>query len=361
MTDPNFSAAVARLRKAYANIDQNKEVRWIVSSKEEVLARFSPMLQPEAIPNLTEAELRPFLNFKDNKHWSGLHRQANHIFDDIGALRATLLSLVDETQPIRQRLDEFVSQNKIRGIGKGILTALLHVAYPQTYGVWNNASVSGLTALGIVPRYERGTSYGQKYELINSILNRLAAAVGVDLWTLDALWSLVQVEDADQTDTELSSISVGSPPVTSSDEAGRFGLERHLQDFLFDNWSNTSLGPDWTIYALNGEPDLGYEYVTPIGRIDILAKHKREPKWLVIELKRGRSSDRVVGQTLRYMGWVKRHLAEDGETVEGMIISLDAEPQLHYAIEAVPQISFMSYRVDFRLEDAPSPEAWERP
>jgi RecB family endonuclease NucS len=43
----------------------------------------------------------------------------------------------------------------------------------------------------------------------------------------------------------------------------------------------------------------------------------------VVELKRGRASDVVVGQALRYMGFVKEQLAEDDQTVEGAIIALD--------------------------------------
>ncbi|MBD3215252.1 MAG: DUF91 domain-containing protein [Candidatus Lokiarchaeota archaeon] len=39
-----------------------------------------------------------------------------------------------------------------------------------------------------------------------------------------------------------------------------------------------------------------------IGRIDLLAKDKAKNTYVVIELKKGRSSDKVVCQTLRYMG-----------------------------------------------------------
>jgi len=39
------------------------------------------------------------------------------------------------------------------------------------------------------------------------------------------------------------------------------------------------------------------------------------PRWLVVEHKRNQTSDQTVGQLLRYIGWVKRHLAEDGDVV----------------------------------------------
>jgi restriction system protein len=50
----------------------------------------------------------------------------------------------------------------------------------------------------------------------------------------------------------------------------------------------------------------------------------------VIELKNGRSSDQVIGQTLRYMGWVKDELCKDGQAVKGRIICRDSDLKLSY-------------------------------
>jgi RecB family endonuclease NucS len=74
------------------------------------------------------------------------------------------------------------------------------------------------------------------------------------------------------------------------------------------------------------------------GLIDLLAKHKREGRWLVIELKREQSTDQTVGQLLRYVGWVRRHLAGKEESVQGMIICREADTALQYALHAVPNV-----------------------
>lgn len=58
---------------------------------------------------------------------------------------------------------------------------------------------------------------------------------------------------------------------------------------------------------------------TGVGRIDILAKD-RSGALVVIELKVALGPDAVCGQILRYMGWVKRHIA-DGRGVRGIIIA----------------------------------------
>jgi len=64
---------------------------------------------------------------------------------------------------------------------------------------------------------------------------------------------------------------------------------------------------------------------------------------------RDRASDVVVGQTLRYMGWVHEHLCKAEQTVNGCIIAHAQDEKLQYALNQVPNISFMKYEVDFRL------------
>jgi restriction system protein len=70
-------------------------------------------------------------------------------------------------------------------------------------------------------------------------------------------------------------------------EEQRFGLEKHLQDFLWDNWEETEvLGPEWKLFEDETGPNAGYEYQTAVGQIDLLVEHKTEDRWLVVELKR---------------------------------------------------------------------------
>lgn len=69
---------------------------------------------------------------------------------------------------------------------------------------------------------------------------------------------------------------------TNSGTKFKLRLERWLQDFLYDNWDNIEEFQDWEIYE-DGNI-VGYEFNTnEVGQIDLLAKHKREPRWLVVE------------------------------------------------------------------------------
>lgn len=99
---------------------------------------------------------------------------------------------------------------------------------------------------------------------------------------------------------------VSAPKLISTDETvenpSAFALEEHLEDFLVKNWANTELGKTYDIYEEDGEK--GQQYQTDTGPLDILALSKDKKRLLVVELKKGRASDTVVGQTLRYMSFV---------------------------------------------------------
>ena len=130
-----------------------------------------------------------------------------------------------------------------------------------------------------------------------------------------------------------------------------FAMEAHLEHFLVANWGQTAFGQDFTIFEEDGE-QVGKQYETDAGRIDILAVSKDRRRLLVIELKRGRSSDIVVGQLLRYMGYVKEELAEPDQEVEGVIIGLEDDQRLRWAIAPVPAVTFYRYQINFKLVGA---------
>jgi len=139
---------------------------------------------------------------------------------------------------------------------------------------------------------------------------------------------------------------VATDPVVEDPVA--FAMEKHLEDFLVKNWAQTEIAQHFKIYEEDGEL-VGQQYATDAGPIDILAVSKDCQRLLVVELKRGRASDVVVGQILRYMGYVKEQIAEPHQTVEGAIIALDDDQKLRWALLAVPNISFYRYQVSFKL------------
>ncbi len=152
---------------------------------------------------------------------------------------------------------------------------------------------------------------------------------------------------------ELEALLAGNrpPKLISTDETVEdpsvFALEKHLEDFLIKNWHHTELGKKYDIFE-DGEL-FGQQYPTDTGNIDILAISKDKRELLVIELKKGRVSDNVVGQIQRYMGYVQDELAEEGQTIKGIIIALEDDLRIRRALSVTKNIEFYRYQVSFKL------------
>jgi restriction system protein len=154
---------------------------------------------------------------------------------------------------------------------------------------------------------------------------------------------------------EIESLMLGSRPPTlistdaSIENPSVFALEKHLEDFLIQNWHHTDLGKDYDIFEEDGEI-VGQQYPSDTGPIDILAISKDKKELLVVELKKGRASDTVVGQIQRYMGYVKEELAEANQSVRGVIIAFEDDIKIHRALSVANNIEFYTYKVNFKLE-----------
>ena len=142
------------------------------------------------------------------------------------------------------------------------------------------------------------------------------------------------------------------PSIVSTDKTiedpTEFALEKHLEDFLVKNWKNTSLGKQYDIYELDGVL-VGQQFPSDTGPLDILAISKDRNTFLVVELKKGRVSDNVVGQIQRYMGYVKEDLAEPHQEVKGVIIGSEDDLKIRRALSVTTNIEFYKYKVNFKL------------
>ena len=72
---------------------------------------------------------------------------------------------------------------------------------------------------------------------------------------------------------------------------------------------------------------------------------------LVIELKKGRASDTVIGQIQRYMGFIKDELCNEQQTVKGLIIALEDNLRIKRALSVTNNIDFYTYKINFELID----------
>lgn len=150
--------------------------------------------------------------------------------------------------------------------------------------------------------------------------------------------------------------SSGAKPIPPEDsekteDIEDFYLEKYLEEFIVSNFQTIFKG-ELKIYEDEDKND-GQQYVTDIGPIDILAFEPKTNSFVVIELKKGRPSDQVIGQILRYMGWVKQNLCLAGQAVKGLVICRDPDPKLSYALEMINNIDVRYYSVSFKLRETP--------
>ncbi len=145
------------------------------------------------------------------------------------------------------------------------------------------------------------------------------------------------------------STTLPPPPEDLIEDATQFAMEKYLEEFLIHNWNQTDLGREYDIFTEDGE-QVGRQYPTDTGPMDILAISKDKTKLLVVELKKGRASDSVIGQVQRYMGYVVEFLAEENQTVRGVIIALEDDLRIRRALKVAPNIDFYRYIINFKLE-----------
>lgn len=329
------------------NSEIEPEYQIVVQGKDEVLRKFQPIFDINHLPSLTREEFCEFLIFRNNKHWNGLQRIGSRITEDMALLRNALSILLDESQDIKDRLNKILPQDgaMVPWFGRATITPILLVKYPDKYGVLNNVSESGLRALEIWPNFSNTALFSEQYIEINEILRYLAENLEIDLWTLDMLWWKI----TSSTEGGTIDLDFSEKILELNEDLFAFSMERHLQDFLVANWAHIKEIKDWEIFTSHNEPFVEKD-TNSVGRIDILAKHKDQPRWLVIELKRNQTSDQTVGQVLRYMGWVRNNLAKKDETVEGLIICRSVDEGLRSALTVISSVKVWQYEVDFHLK-----------
>lgn len=141
----------------------------------------------------------------------------------------------------------------------------------------------------------------------------------------------------------------GAEAVPGSSE---FLLEKDLQRYLAENLE--CIEPGLKLYE---DDDLsGIEFEAGGGRrIDILALDKMGA-FVVLELKVSRGYDRVVGQLLRYMNWVRKELAEPGQRVRGIIVCRSMSEDLRLACASIKDVELCEYKLSVTVSKVPALE-----
>jgi endonuclease len=123
-----------------------------------------------------------------------------------------------------------------------------------------------------------------------------------------------------------------------------FAFERDLRNYLVKNLGIIERG----LRQYEEEGITGIEF--PVGGrfIDILALDQGG-RYVVIELKVSRGYDRVIGQLLRYMGWVEKNM-EPSQPVRGIIVANEITEDLKLATTHIRDVRLVEYKISFQLQ-----------
>ncbi len=248
------------------------------------------------------------------------------------------------THPEKSKIAAGLACGALWTVSRGILKGDI-VLCPDGTGMYRVGEVNGdyYYAPGKTLFHRRPVTW------LNVVIDRKAMSEALR----NSTGSIGTVSNITQHRDDLEKLLGGAaaPTLVSTDptveDASAFALEEHLEEFLVKNWATTELGKEYDIYEVDGEK--AQQYQTDTGPLDILAISKDTKRLLVVELKKGRASDAVVGQTLRYMSFVKDELAEDDQTVLGVIIAHEDDQRIRRALSMVPSIVFYRYAVSFKL------------
>jgi hypothetical protein len=213
------------LRRLLDDLDaQTEQIIW---DRDVVQRRYGQLFHPDNLGRLRAEDFVGFLHYENNRHWWGIHRHQAVLVSDMDRLRHGLAVLMDEDAPVADRLNRLMPRSGPRpvpGLGKAVATPVLHVVYPDRYGVWNAIAESAMNRLELWPEFVRGAGFGERYVAVNDELLRCAEELAVDLWTLDALWWRVEREH-DPTHHQFEG-GLGAEPSWTSTRPGHQNVTR---------------------------------------------------------------------------------------------------------------------------------------
>jgi hypothetical protein len=210
--------------------------------------------------------------------------------------------------------------------------------YPKLRSTTIDMHVNGMSINNRNRKHHRNVKPGSGHDLFYK--------VGSDQFRL---WDADKDEPpfyASQT-TGIADVAERSDPV--ADEfaeigASEFALEADLQNYVSRNLGVIEAG----LKLYEEEGLTGIEFPADNRRIDLLCEDKAGG-FVIIELKVSRGYDRVIGQILRYMAWVKKNIAQ-GKSVRGIIVAAEISEDLKLAASMVSGVSLVEYEISFQLK-----------
>jgi len=326
-----------KLEKWKAFLDSEQEKQWAAEEKEAVESLHSILEQTRFKEGKDLAAEQLDGVFRTVRELINNRAIAKNLYDNNGLanFNSRLRRLFSSTEPLAERVNQFI---ELKGVGIPTVSQFLCAFDPREYP---EITTQTLEVLGL-DSTQRDNAYSQAlrehnisspHDYYDDTIDYLRDAIifreiknllNIDLYNRvnNILWlAYKQLEEPEK-------------PITTS-----VSLEIDLRDRLAEN-------PDLIERGLSL---IGKEYpITGAGKADLVYRDKRG-NYVVIETKKGRESDKVVGQILRYIGGLKK----EGKRTRGIIIVNEPDEKLNFAIEAIRDfIKLKYYKVKFEITDS---------
>jgi predicted RNA-binding Zn-ribbon protein involved in translation (DUF1610 family) len=162
---------------------------WIFARK-QAYVEFREKLSADKFHDLEQISknFKEWLLFRNNLSWTTLQRTGYQALRKPERLADLLFLLQNDELDVGERVRRGLKgEEKVRGIGQGILTALLHTFYDDKYCVWNSRTQETLEILRRPTK--RHSDIGKTYKEVNSRLHELTEELNTDLTTTDGfMW-----------------------------------------------------------------------------------------------------------------------------------------------------------------------------
>jgi len=250
-------------------------------------------------------------------------------------------------EPLADRVNEFL---KLKRVGIMTMSQFLCMFNHKEYPFFANFMKDVFEFLSLEePQFEEarkqaieefGIETGKYYDTTIDffeyfiILREIKNALNLEsyLQVQNLLWRIASYSSKIETGEEITEAPKEEIPAI---------LEEPLREFIARNLETVD----------EGLKLVQTKYPTKVGEIDILCKDSKN-RFVVIEVKRWKDSDKVVGQILRYLGAIKEEKASEPR---GIIVLNQEDQRLNYAVSMVKNlVDVKYYKFNFSISDTPS-------
>lgn len=194
VNEQDYNSSLAELEETLDKI-KSEDPDWLIKVNDEfnkAKSHFDLIHNGKGFGSVDKNDLTFFL--RDINKLSHKRMRIEDVTSDMNRTNRALDLLLDDNKPIDHRINQVVhydSSINIKGMHKTGPTLLLHLKDPEEFSIWNSTRQPILERMKIFPDVKNNIPI-DRYGPLNDIQKRIAKDLGINLWTLDQLWSLLR-------------------------------------------------------------------------------------------------------------------------------------------------------------------------